>query len=133
MRSRGRRLAIPLLVWWLWLPAGFAIWLFFVNVVFEGYGDLRLGTWRWFDAWFVVDAGQRWFYLLVGALGTIVIVASRVPVKLPGASRTTKRQPGPPPPRPGGGPPPPPHRLPRSEHRAASPAADTGQHVVLDV
>jgi hypothetical protein len=79
MRSRFRGLAIPLLVWWLWLPAGFAIWLFFVNVVFEGYGSLRLGTWRWFDAWFAVDSGQRWFYVLVGAVGTMVIVSATAP------------------------------------------------------
>lgn len=65
------RLGTALVAWWLWIPLAVFVWWAFSNALLEGLGPLRLGLWSWLDSWYAVDSGQRWMYVLIGAVGSV--------------------------------------------------------------
>nr|MDT0666803.1 hypothetical protein [Micromonospora sp. DSM 115978] len=72
----ARRFVVLLAAWWLWMPLVVVVWWAFINLFMSGSGQLHLGLWSWWDSWYAVDSGQRWFYLFVGAVGSVALAGS---------------------------------------------------------
>ncbi|WP_018501829.1 hypothetical protein [Parafrankia discariae] len=67
------RLVAALAAWWLWIPLAVFVWWAFISLFLAGIGPLHLGLWSWLDSWYAVDSGQRWLYVLIGAVGSAVL------------------------------------------------------------